>query len=230
MSIVNSPGAPGSGQTAATDASTPQLSTASITHVANKKRQPKVMVQASYQALVSGLQATFQPTDTFVLKGGVLTRDQAIAQLGAYIAAGETTKSTRMQWISAVETERNILEQAAPVREGLRNILQARFGKDGTGLTTFGFRPAKAAKKTVTVKATALAKTAATRLARHTMGSVQKKSVTGNVVGITVTPLTASSPHPAGSTGGAGTQTAGGANVSPAAATPTAPQPFAPSH
>src|SRR5271155_4629357 len=156
MSIVNAPGAPGSSQTAATDASTPTLSTASITHVANKKRQPKVMMQASYQALVSGLRATFQPTDTFVLKGGVLTRDQAVAQLGAYIAAGETTKSTRMQWISAVQAERDILEQATPVREGLRNILQARFGKDGTGLTTFGFRPAKAAKKTVTAKATAL--------------------------------------------------------------------------
>jgi len=45
-------------------------------------------------------------------------------------------------------------------------------------------------------KALAKAKRAATRAARHTMGSVQKKAITGNVVAVTMTPVMAGAPVP----------------------------------
>jgi len=45
-------------------------------------------------------------------------------------------------------------------------------------------------------KALAKAKRAATRAARHTMGSVQKKAVTGNVIAVTTTPVIEGAPVP----------------------------------
>jgi hypothetical protein len=155
------------------------------------------MIQTSYQALVSGLQSSFQPTDTFNVPSGTLTRDQVIAELITFISAAEATKMARQQWLTTVAEERATLSDVAPLRQSIRSILQGRFGKEGPSLASFGFNPAKAPKKSVETKAAAVAKTAATRKARHTMGTVQKKAVSGDVVGITVTPLVAPPPQPA---------------------------------
>jgi hypothetical protein len=168
-----------------------------ITSVAKSGKSTKVLTQASYQALVSGLQSTFQPTDTFNVPGGTLTRDQIIAQLNTFISAAEATKAARQQWLTAVAGERSTLGDVTPLRQSIRSILQGRFGKEGPALTSFGFSPAKLAKRTAHTKAAAAVKTAATREARHTMGTVQKKTVKGDVVGIAVTPLVASPPQPA---------------------------------
>jgi hypothetical protein len=80
----------------------------------------------------------------------------------------------------------------------LRSALIAQYGKDANAvLNDFGMTAPKVpGAKTVDAKATAAAKRAATRTARHTMGAVQKKAVTGNVVGITVTPVVAAASTP----------------------------------
>jgi hypothetical protein len=186
---------------------------------------PKVQIQVAYQALVSGLQSTYEPSDTFVIAGQTLTRDEIIARLNAFIALGEATKATRQQWQGAVEAERAGLVAVNSLRQNLRSIVQARLGSKGaSGLTAFGFSPAKTAKRTVTNKATAVAKTTATRAARHTMGKVQKQDITGDVVGITVTPLVASAPVPASmqpSTPATPTGTTPTGSASPAPATPS---------
>jgi hypothetical protein len=181
---------------------------------------------------VSGLLSTYQPSDTFSINGETLTRDEVAARLNAYIATAEATKASRQQWLNAVEAEHAGLLAVTPLRQSLHAIVQARLGgKDATGLTAFGFSPAKSTKRTVTSKATAVAKTAATREARHTMGSVQKKTVKGDVVGITMTPLVASPPTPAPSVSSAGSSTQGSSSApaAPSSATPsggtTAPAP-----
>jgi hypothetical protein len=57
-------------------------------------------------------------------------------------------------------------------------------------LADFGLRPKKAPTPlTVEEKAAAAAKRKATRVARNTMGSQQKKAVTGTFVGVVVTPI-----------------------------------------
>jgi len=72
-------------------------------------------------------------------------------------------------------------------------------------LADFGIQPPKVrVPLTVEAKAAAAAKRAATRAARHTMGSQQKKAVKGDVTGIVMTPITAApptvtTPAPAGS-------------------------------
>jgi hypothetical protein len=97
----------------------------------------------------------------------------------------------------------------------LRSALIAQYGKNANAvLNDFGMTvPKTPGAKTVEAKATAQAKRNATRAARHTMGAVQKKAVTGNVVGITVTPVVAAPP----------VTTPSSPPVSPPSATPTPP-------
>ena len=61
-------------------------------------------------------------------------------------------------------------------------------------LADFGITPKARAPLTVEAKAAAAAKRAATRAARHTMGTQQKKGIKGDVTGVLVTPITAASP------------------------------------
>jgi hypothetical protein len=220
MSQPNTPttSAPAIQPASATATASPPITSASKT----SGKVPKLQIQASFQALVSGLLSTYQPSDTFSINGETLTRDEVTSRLNAYIATAEATKASRQQWLSAVEAEHAGLVAVTPLRQSLHAIVQARLGgKDATGLTAFGFSPAKSTKRTVTSKATAVAKTAATREARHTMGKVQKQGITGDVVGITVTPLVAGPPIPAPSapTAPSSTTPSGAATASTPAAT-----------
>jgi hypothetical protein len=85
-------------------------------------------------------------------------------------------------------------------------------------LADFGIHPKTRAPLTVEAEAAASAKRASTRAARNTMGSKQKLDVMGDVVGITVTPITAAKPTVTAQRGpNVGT-------TSPAATTATAPK------
>jgi hypothetical protein len=70
--------------------------------------------------------------------------------------------------------------------------VKATFGQSPTVLADFGLPPKKARKPlTPAQKAAASAKAKATRAARGTKGPVAILAVTGNVIGVTVTPITA---------------------------------------
>jgi hypothetical protein len=79
-------------------------------------------------------------------------------------------------------------------------------------LADFGIHPKTAAPLTVDAKAVAVAKRAATRAARHTMGSQQKKGVKGAVTGVAITPIPAAPP-------------VGSTPANPVPATPVTPAP-----
>jgi hypothetical protein len=70
--------------------------------------------------------------------------------------------------------------------------VKATFGNSPTVLADFGLPPKKAPKPlTPAEKAAATAKAKATRAARGTKGPKAILAVTGNVIGVTVTPITA---------------------------------------
>lgn len=84
-------------------------------------------------------------------------------------------------------------------------FVKATFGNVPDVLADFGLQPKKARKPLTAEKlAAAKAKNEATRAARGTVGSTKKKAIVGNVVGVTVTPITAPaaapSPQPAPAT------------------------------
>src|SRR5262249_207703 len=72
--------------------------------------------------------------------------------------------------------------------------VKATYGDSPEVLADFGIHPKAPAQLTVEQKAAKAAKSAATREARHTQGSKQKKSVNGDVVAVDVTPIVATKP------------------------------------
>ena len=162
-----------------------------VTGVANGSNTgTKVDLQTSYVALVTGLLAFYQPGDEFPLASGDMTRDQLVADFNAFITAAEKTKSCNQDWRNAIQAERLSEASVKPLRQGVRSIVEAKFGKGATQLLQFGFKPRKTTAKTATSKAAAVVKTAATRKARGTKGSVQKLAVSGGVTGVIITPVT----------------------------------------
>jgi hypothetical protein len=84
-----------------------------------------------------------------------------------------------------------------PVRtlmSALMTYVKAAYAGSPEALADFGISPKPPATPTVEAKAAAVAKRAATRAARHTMGKQQKKAIKGAVTGILVTPITAAQP------------------------------------
>jgi hypothetical protein len=86
------------------------------------------------------------------------------------------------------------------------------YGARSQTLLDFGITPAKVPVRTAASKVAAAAKGAATRLARHTMGTKQKAAIHGTVA--PAAPVPPAAPAPA----------------APAQASPAAPQPVVPAN
>jgi hypothetical protein len=168
-----------------------------VTSVANSNNTgPKAALQTSYVALIAGLQANYAPDYVFELPMGSKTTLEVVAMLQQFVQAAETTKGSYQSWRNDVQAERQIEQQVAPVRAGIKLALQSRYGKSGLPLLSYGFLPQKVTDKTVTSKAAAKVKGEATRAARGTVGSKKKLAVTGNVTGVTITPITSTPATP----------------------------------
>jgi hypothetical protein len=100
---------------------------------------------------------------------------------------------------SALQAQLAAEKAQAPALQGfvalLVSYVRAIYSQSPDVLADFGLQPKKVAKPaTVETKAAAVAKRESTRKARQTMGSVQKQEVTGDVVGVVVTPVTSPKP------------------------------------
>jgi len=188
--VATAPAAP------ATPATTPATTGSLITSVANGSNHgTKVDLQAVYQAVVNGLLTFYQPTDIFQMAAGTFTRDQLIGEFQNFVAAAQATKASNQQWRADIQAERGLELHVRELRTGVAGITAARFGKNGAQNLQFGFELPKPRNKSAETKAVAVEKSRATRTERHTLGSVQKKDIKGNVnVALVVTPGTDGSP------------------------------------
>ena len=166
-----------------------------VTGVANSGNHgTKIDLQTSYVALMAGLGAYYTPTAVLSLSTGDETCEALIADFQQFVSAAENTKAAYQAYRNAVQAERTILATVAPKRQGVRSIVEAKFGVSGTQLLTFGFMPRKPSTKTAASKAGAVVKGQATRTARGTTTRKQKQQVTGDVTGVTITPVTSGEP------------------------------------
>jgi len=114
--------------------------------------------------------------------GSVLyTPPELKAVFTAHNTALDAADAARKQWTDLVQVAKATGEKADEVYLLLRSALIGHYGKQANAtLNDFGMRaPKSAVATTVKVKAEAVEKRAATRVARHTMGKVQRKAVTG---------------------------------------------------
>jgi hypothetical protein len=118
----------------------------------------------------------------------ITSKLQSIVTLRAAVDAAKATSSAK------VAAERASMPAQRSFVKALVAYVMATFGDSPEVLADFGIHPKARAQLTVDEKAAAAAKRAATREARHTQGSKQKKSVKGDVVGVELTPIVATKP------------------------------------
>jgi hypothetical protein len=181
--------APKSNSSTSTETSQHAAAAALITMSGSKSHNTKVDLQAQYQSLIAGLQKYYLPTDTFHLAQGTLTRDAIIAEVQKFVYACQQTQEANQEWRGMVQAERTAELGIRTLRKGVRGIVLARFGVAAPAILKFGFTLPKVTPKTAETKAIAAQKGKATREARGTTGSTEKKKIKGNVnVALVVTP------------------------------------------
>jgi hypothetical protein len=169
-----------------------------LVHVANDNNAgTKLQLQSSYTALMAGLQASYAPDAIFPLVPGDFTRDELVAQFQQFVQAMQATNAAHQAWLNAVQNERAFEASVSPLREGVHGIVVAKLGKSSPQLTGYGFAPRKIAQPKALTKAASQVKAEATRKARGTVGKKQKLTISGNVTGVTITPITATQPQTA---------------------------------
>ena len=127
-----------------------------------------------------------------VTVGGVAyTPAQLKAAFQAQTTALQTSEAARKQWENDVVAAKAVNKTVNALYASFHSYLVGQYGKTAVAvLADFGMSTPKTTAPTAVTKAAAVVKRTATRKARNTMGSVQKKGVKGDVTGIVVTPVT----------------------------------------
>jgi hypothetical protein len=160
------------------------------TTTANPGKQNSV-VRA--EALSEGTTKHFTNASQQLTIGGVVyTVTQVTTNLQEIVDLRTATTSAQASAKASVAAETAKLPLLLLFLAAYVAYVKATFGSSPTVLADFGLAPKKARKPlTPEQKAAASAKAKATRAARGTKGPVAKLAITGNVTGITVTPITA---------------------------------------
>jgi hypothetical protein len=154
--------------------------------------------KALAKQLIAGVAKHLSNVSTLTIDNGTFTPAQIEASLQALIDLRTTVEEAKAATMAKIATENT---QAVPLRRQLSALVayvRASFGDAPDVLADFGLKPKKAPTPlTIEKMAAASAKRAATRAARHTMGSKQKKAVKGTITTIVTVPAT-SAPQPVG--------------------------------
>ena len=146
---------------------------------------------AQLQGLILGLQKQL-PSAEFTLVSTVYTTPALVTALQGSIStltAVATAHAALKVALAAWDAED---AKMGPVVLALRRTLQSMYANAPDTLLVFGLEPRKVpAPRTAAEKAASAAKAKATRIARGTTSKKQKLAVSGNVTGITITPITA---------------------------------------
>ena len=131
------------------------------------------------QQVIAGIKLDLQSMSSFPLGGTTFTPTSLAAFIQSRIDAANAVTTAKANWLSAVKTYDAINAQAAAVVRELKAMVIATYGSGSQKLADFGFNPVVRTPLTPAEKVARAAKAAATRKARGTMGSQQKKLVTG---------------------------------------------------
>jgi hypothetical protein len=146
---------------------------------------------AQYRALVAGI-PLYCPNAIFTVAGQTFTAPQAVTFIESVLNAVAGTASAKGAWKDAILAEAKLVAQDGATVKEIRNNIAGMFSNQQNTLTAFEILPKKVpVPLTAAKRAAATAKAKATRLARGTTSKKQKATVTGDVTGVTITPVTA---------------------------------------
>ncbi len=152
---------------------------------------------ALLRQIVAGL-LKHLPGQTLAISGTTITVADLVAKLNVVIGLLTTADASKTTWIQDLGAANKASSGLAPTLKNLRRYLQGAFGVDSPVLLDFGLTPEKPPVTTPETAAAAVAKRAATREARHTMGKKQKATIHGTVAPTTAPgPVAPTAPTPA---------------------------------
>jgi hypothetical protein len=144
--------------------------------------QTKVTRQARIGAVIAGIQKYFMNLPSIDIGNTSYTPVTLVARLQTGLDAIKQSSNAKAAWQADVQTERNTLAALGPVLRYIKAFVVAKFGDaqdSSQKLGDFGFTPRKTRAKKVLVKAEAVGKMQATRVARGTKGKKQKAKIKG---------------------------------------------------
>ena len=148
---------------------------------AHLRLRNRVAQQGADQQILQGVRSTMQGMPMVYLGREFLTIPELEARLQARIDAATRVLAAKAAWQAAVEQYEAIDQKTGViVRDLLRTVIGA-FGEDSTKLAEFGFVAPRRPTWTPETTTAAVAKRAATRKARKTMGPKAKLAIKGVV-------------------------------------------------
>ncbi|HZU84945.1 MAG TPA: hypothetical protein VE987_18570 [Polyangiaceae bacterium] len=176
--------------------------------------QNRVSLLAADQKMVDAVQKHLSQFASLPVGSQSVSPADIVKVFEDRLTAGKAAVAAEAARTAAVKANRDKRAQTAAFVSSFKRIVQGMFSQSPDTLAEFGLKAPKASKKTVAVKSAALAKNKATRTARSTMGSKQKKKVKGTT--------------PSASTGSTSATTPSASPTTAAPAPIAAPAPTAP--
>jgi hypothetical protein len=158
------------------------------------------------QQLSAGTAKHLTAATPVAFMGGSFTPAQITTELQQVVTLRSDVNTAKAAVTAKVATEKTDLPSLRTFIAAYKAYLKVAFGTSPDVLADFGLAPKARSTPTTATKAAAVVKRTATRAARHTMGTVQKKAVKGDVTDVTLTPVisapvpTVAPPAPAGPT------------------------------
>jgi hypothetical protein len=157
-------------------------------------KDSKGQVAALAKQMIAGADKHLAKTTQVALVGSSFTPDQITSKLQTLVNLRSDVNTARAATMAKLAVETDQAPALRTFMSAFVSYVKAAYGTSPDVLADFGISPKARTPLTVEAKAAAAAKRAATRAARHTMGTKQKKGVKGDVTGIILTPVKASSP------------------------------------
>jgi DNA gyrase/topoisomerase IV subunit B len=158
------------------------------------KTQGKGTVVGLAEKLIAGTNKHLANTTQVMLAGGSFTPAQVTERLQELVNLRNDVDAAKASTKARLATEKANMPALRTHMDALVTFVKAAFGNAPDVLADFGLHPKARTPLTVEAKTAAAAKRKATRAARHTTGPKKKLSVTGDVTGIVVTPITSGRP------------------------------------
>jgi hypothetical protein len=158
------------------------------------KMDGKGQVVTFAKQLIAGADKHLAGATQVTLVGSSYTQAQITAKLQSLVDLRNDVDVARAAMRAKLAAEEANTPALRTLMSAFVTYVKAAYGTSPDVLADFGIIPKVRAPLTVEAKVAAVAKREATRAARHTMGTQQKKVIKGAVTGIVVTPITAAPP------------------------------------
>jgi hypothetical protein len=134
-----------------------------------------------HRQAIAGIRKHFASTPTLALGGTPTAPNDAIATLQGTMDAIDAATAAEQSFHQAVAAKQAAIAKGNGLLADLKTLVTSQLGRSAGVLGDFGFTTSSRQTPNEATKAAAVAKRAATREARHTMGKRQKSAIKGAV-------------------------------------------------